>query len=614
MSRFFYAIPLLLYFSLFLTYPCSSQVLDYRTEINVDDNQVKTTIKTIRFQINSKDENGLSHIQIPHSSKQNFTLLYAKIFDTQNNELRKLKKKEVTSRNYKTNSVFHQDNEITEFDLYWNEYPYQVEYSYEIKEAEFIYITHWSPLLFKGIDSKNANLIVTIPKGYEVNYNNTSSYTFSQEELENGDRLTWAIQNSHHIEPEIYGPAQDELYESVVIVPNNFKYGIKGSNQSWSSFGDWIMRLNKNTDILPKEEVNQIKELVNGITDTTEIIRTLYHKLQDETKYVNVAIDIGGLKSYPASFVSKTKYGDCKALTTYMKSMLNGLGIKSYYTLVNAGSKVSSIDTSLPGQQFNHVILMVPQAKDTIWLENTSKSAPFNQPNDFTQNRYGLIVDGTDSRLVQLPRLTLDDVLVRKDLTIENSDSKNNNFQATLTLKGADYDHLNYLNKKGDEKSIVINLKRNLGFKNIVISDWTIKESHRDNPSIQAIVSGTSKDIVREIGNMTVLANLLIEIPDFNRPNKRKSPVVFYYPLNEKHTITFKGFEDISKVDLPQNINIKSPFGHYTVSHEIRDNSLVSQEHLLLFTQTIALENYSDFYDFIEKINDYKTNAKIVFQ
>ena len=95
-----------------------------------------------------------------------------------------------------------------------------------------------------------------------------------------------------------------------------------------------------------------------------------------------------------------------------MKSALATVGIESYYTLIYGDSKPIKIDQRIPSQQFNHVILCVPLEQDTVWLENTSSSSPFNYLGVFTQNRKGLLVNGDKSELVNTPALTQEQCLI----------------------------------------------------------------------------------------------------------------------------------------------------------------------------------------------------------
>ena len=92
-------------------------------------------------------------------------------------------------------------------------------------------------------------------------------------------------------------------------------------------------------------------------------------------RYVSIQLGIGGFKPSAAKFVDEKKYGDCKALTNYMKNLLSVVGIASYPALINAGYNKYPADTRFPSDPFNHVILCVPMEKDTVWLECTSNNA-----------------------------------------------------------------------------------------------------------------------------------------------------------------------------------------------------------------------------------------------
>jgi hypothetical protein len=103
-------------------------------------------------------------------------------------------------------------------------------------------------------------------------------------------------------------------------------------------------------------------------------------------------------------------YGDCKALTNFMKSLLDYAGIESYYTTVQSGRQPGEILREIPSQQFNHAVLTVPLGNDTLWLENTSNSNPFGYAGTSIRNRTALLVDHGRSRLIRIPALREDEV------------------------------------------------------------------------------------------------------------------------------------------------------------------------------------------------------------
>ena len=130
-------------------------------------------------------------------------------------------------------------------------------------------------------------------------------------------------------------------------------------------------------DILDKEYADKAVELVKNIPVRRDKIKALYEYMQKNTRYFSVSFGIGGYQPIPANEVAKNGYGDCKALSNYMKALLKTVGIESYYTLAKAG-EYQYMQADFPSQQFNHVILCVPDNQEMIWLECTSQTKPFN--------------------------------------------------------------------------------------------------------------------------------------------------------------------------------------------------------------------------------------------
>ena len=592
-----------------------SQVLNYKTKVTIDKNGKKNTERIVLIQINSKDENWLSHVELRHNPNQEFSFNYAYLLSKEGNTIKKLKKKELLTRNDLSNKAFYQDDLITEFDLYWNQYPYRIEYSYTIEEEEYLNVAWWTPLLFKNVITIKSSLEVILPSDFKVKVQQSDNIIFNESKEDDMKKLNWSSDLVSQLQSEFYSPATENLIPIVKLVPNEFKYGITGKTDTWASFGLWLNELNYGTDQLTLQEKWKIEKLVDTIKDRNEIIKTIYYYLQDQTKYVNVAIDVGGLKSYPASYVCENKYGDCKALTTYMKAMLKSVGIESLYTIIKAGDDHSEIDINLPSQQFNHVILMIPSEKDTIWLENTSSALPFDYLGTFTQNRYALAINGEKSELIKTPELSIEDVLIKRNYNFQVT--SNNEVQANidLILRGNSFENFRHFISKKDEDLQINEINRYQGIKGFKVNNWDIIDFHRDSTFLHLNIAGTSSSILREIGKLHVINPLRIELPNFENINERKLDVVINIPINkfDKSVYNLQNFEQ-KEIQVPKGIGIESEYGVYSAVFKKKNNELIVFEKFTLFANKISVDNYRNFYDFIDSINTYKKKTSILIK
>ncbi len=591
-----------------------SQVINYDTKVIINDKGKKITERTVLVQVNNKQENWLSHIEMRHNPKQEFTFNYANIFNSNGDIVRKLKKKELITRNELSYKTYYQDDLVSEFDLYWNQYPYRIEYSYTIEEDEYLYIAWWTPLLYANATTIESSLEINLPADYVI-YINSLENTFEEYKIEGRKILSWQSQIVKMPKHEIYAPPTEKLIPIVKIVPPDFKYGVSGVSKSWSSFGLWLDKLNKGTDQITLQEKQTIESLIDSIDNRNEIIKKIYHYLQDHTKYVNVTIDVGGLKSYPASYVCTNKYGDCKALTTYMKAMLKSVGIESFYTTIKAGENEAAIDLNLPCQQFNHVILMIPSINDTLWLENTSNALPFNYLGTSTQNRYALVVNGEESQLVKTPELLPAHVMLERDYNFQLSNNDEARIELNVTLRGNEFEDYRYLISEKDEKHQNEEILKHSGIGSFNVDEWSVSDFERDSSFVHLDVMGTSPSIVRKIGSLWAINPLRIDLPDFEQPNQRELAVIINYPISrsDKSVYELQIFEN-SDIQIPEGIRIESKYGRYYSSYKKESNKLIVDEIFVLFANEIPIDKYKDFYQFIESINTHKKKTVILIK
>lgn len=283
-------------------------------------------------------------------------------------------------------------------------YPCTIETSYTIDVSSYIGLPGW--VLANNEESTELfRFVVKTPKELDIRHRSMNMNLEPQiTEDDKQKTYTWESRNAIAKKIEKGGYAGNQS-AYVQIVPNVFEYdGFRGQFKTWSDFGRWSYQLYEETNPFSEERIQQIQSLVNGANDEKEKIRILYAYLKKNMRYVSIQLGIGGFKPFAVKFVDEKKYGDCKALTNYMRYLLKTVGIKAYPALINTYYYSAPADPSFPASPFNHVILCVPLKNDSVWLECTSRYNATGELGNFTENKNALLLTENGGVLVPTPR------------------------------------------------------------------------------------------------------------------------------------------------------------------------------------------------------------------
>lgn len=586
-----------------------AELLTQKTRIEVTNDKL-TKEYLFEIKINNRAGEEFTKIGIPFSKLIKVRNIEAFITDNNNKIVKRLTKNDLTEKSAITNFSFYEDNMVKEFTLKHNTYPYTITYSFQQQESEFLFIDHWIPVISEIVPTKNAELEIVTPIDYQFSYtsNNTSSPVIDS--LENNVHYTWTTSYTNIVKPEIYSPPVSAFFPEVIVIPQKFKFEISGSFENWVSFGNWQYKLLTGLNDLPENEKAQVKSLIQNTVGDKEKIRILYHYLQDQTRYINISIDTGGLKPHPASYVSQNKYGDCKALTNYMKAILDFAGIKSYYTKVNAGNPTFKINKEFPSQQFNHIILYIPLENEDIWLDCTSKTA-FNYLGTFTQNRDVFVIDHQKSHFLTTPEMTLADSKESRTITFKyNFQEVNANFE--YKFYGNMYEKFAMLNSglnKSEKSRYLRNNFMEYGFE---LNEYNFKEINRDSTFIEFTCSASARNIYKLLGNEMVIAVIPFSLPQFTKPAERKMPVQIDFPICKTDTLIYDipaGFILHEKAD---DFSVKTEFGEYSVQFVQEAAKIFVIKSFKLHAGNYPLNKYDDFYSFYKLVNQKDKNIQLL--
>ena len=615
-KTFFQSIQLFLIFiACFNVIPSLAEIPDavlvnQQTNILVKNNKLITT-HSFELRINNRLGEKYTEISIPFSKMIKVSKIEGYIKNKDGLVIKKLKSGDIVERSTMADFSLYEDKFVKEFTLIHNVYPYTLYYSYQLLEAEFLGIDEWIPVKNNEIPTLRAVLTLDVPLDYKISTTSHLIDSIKTDTVDTSIKYTWKASYSKQYVPEIFSPGERLCFPEVDIVPQKFKYDQEGSFASWKTYGNWLYRLMDELSYLPEDEQRKISSLLVGVSDDKEKIKILYHYMQDATRYINISIKTGGMKPYPASYVAINKYGDCKALSNYFKSVLSYIGIKSFYTNVCGESQIKKIDLAFPSQQFNHAILCVPLPKDTFWLDCTS-DGPFNYLGTFTQNRYAFLVEKENSHFNKTPALSTMDVLESRTIHIHSESENDITADFHTVLKGESFENLTGLTISVSESRKSQYIRNNFIASGFDLKEYQLIPANRDSTFITLNYTAKANKLYKKYGNELLMPILPFSIPAFKEPKNRKNAVQLNFPINKQDSIVYEIPAGYQVSGMPKDQTIHSLFGNYSIRFQQNKNTVVVFKNFILNAGEYSLSQYKDFFAYIKKVYDIENYSYIV--
>ncbi|HEX2535165.1 MAG TPA: DUF3857 domain-containing protein, partial [Chitinophagaceae bacterium] len=326
------------------------------------------------------------------------------VYDAAGNEWKRFSRKDFSLAAAYDGISLITDDKVLSFDVPTPGTPCTLEVQYTYEVTGYISL----PDTYLAQPKRGTELFrctVSVPAELDIRYR-SRNIGIKPEVRSEGNRkvYTWEAQGLKPAKVEADGFAATKYLPVLELEPNAFDYdGYKGTFRSWKEFGAWSYPFYVEEAPFAPNRVQEIRDLVKDKEGRREKAEALYAYLQQNMRYVSIQLGIGGFKPFTARFVDEKKYGDCKALTNYMKHLLATVGITAHPALVNAGYDEVPVDPSFPSNKFNHVVLCVPDGKDTLWLECTAKTGRPGFLGAWTENRNALLLTPSGGILVRTP-------------------------------------------------------------------------------------------------------------------------------------------------------------------------------------------------------------------
>jgi len=546
----------------------------------------------------------LANILIYYDSFSKVNNIIGTVYDKNGNKVKKIKKSEI--QDYSTFADFSliDDSRIKYYTPLMPTCPFTIEYEYLITYSTSMFYPQWYIFPDYKVSVQSSSYNVISDEKYYRYFEKNFDDKFPITKTNYPESVKWRVSNLKAVEKEPYSPDYTEFMPILYFAPNNFKMeGYTGNMENWQNFGKWIYELNSTKNNLSDETKSKIKLLIANTTDTIEMVKILYEYMQSKTRYVSIQLGIGGFQPFESKFVDEKGYGDCKALSNYMYSILDAAGIKSNYILVRAGEDAANIMTEFTLSQFNHATLCVPINNDTIWLECTSQKMPFGFIGTFTDNRDVLLITDDGGKIVHTKEYKQSENIKSTKAIVKIDSIGAANAEINIKYSGLKYDDaMSYLYLTTDEQKK--QLYETIDIADFQILNYKITENKALIPSINQELNISSNNYATLSGKrMFLTLNMLSKITE--APTKvdfRQTEVEIKRGYIDSDTIEYEIPQSFKIEYLTTNQTIDSDFGNYKIEISKSENKIMYIRTLTINKGNYPAEKYEDLIDFIKQI------------
>jgi hypothetical protein len=555
------------------------------------------------------DEKGkdFGNLIIPYDKSQKITSITGRSYNQLGITNDKLKNSAIQDLNYTSAGAIYDDLRVKVADFSNDTYPYTVEYSYEIEYNGLLGYPEWSPLNDFRVSIEKSNYRFIYPKELEVRFKefNLSDSAKKESTFENKKVIEWEIDSLKAWKEEPYAPPLSNFSPKVISAPTSFIYeGSNGKMNTWEELGKWNNLLNEGRDKLPDNRKSEIQNLVKGIKDSAEMVNTLYRYMQGRTRYVGIQLGLGGWQPFPAETVDRLGYGDCKALSNYMKAILNCAGIRSLYTVAGTGINYGINMNDFPSMgQNNHVILCVPLKSDTVWLECTSQKTPMGYLGASTSGKNVLLITPNGGKIVRTPLLTSEANQQTRSALVSIDPDGIVNAEVTTKYAGYQYDNVSPIldeSFKEQEKAIY----DDLGVTGATIVNFAYDVKKGKIPEAQERIILTSDKYTTKTGTrMFVPLNMFNQrrsIP--SKVENRKMPIRQTYAYFDKDSIIYQLPKGYTLETLPKSKTFTTRFGEFKSSIRTDSDKVIYIREIKIFKGDYPKETYPELVEFYSNI------------
>lgn len=576
----------------------------------VDDLDIKVKdVKSILTKAGEKN----SSVNIFYDKYYKVSNLKVRIIDEFGKVSRTYSKKDFEDFSGTGSSGLYTDDRVLSLGVTSINYPYTIETTYEINTSDTAFIPSFRPYNRGNVSVENADVTFINKSGIRLRHKILDTNLGNVTVKDNGNQLSFSYANVMAVNDEKYAPDLETLIPRVDFSLEKFSLaGKKGDLETWKAFGLWYNTLLEPVSVITPNIQKEVDALQLSGT-VSEKVKKLYQYMQDKTRYVNVAIGIGGWQPSPADDVRRKGYGDCKGLTNYMRVLLKAANIPAYYAIIYNDFTPKKFDPDFPKMGGNHVILMVPTEKGNVWLENTSQKIAFNHIGFKNSNRNVMLVKEDGIELMNTPVYKTEDSRENLRFNAKINEDLSLTGEAQFKFEGGLYDYTYFYDglPNDDLKERLKSQFANLKFQNLVVNSL---KNDRNEGTLGMDLSFVANNFSKKLNNDIFFPVIPLGQNSFYLDNStdRSLPLEIPFAYNDNYEIVYTLPNGYKLSEIPKAITLESIYGRYELTIENQNNNLIVKRKVYINKDLIPKEDIKKYSDFRKKISQYDSTKLLI--
>ena len=383
------------------------------------------------------------------------------------------------------------------------------------------------------------------------------------------------------------------------------KYSVQFSTfPSWQQVGEWYGKLAQPQTKVTPEIQAKADALVMDIPAVPARIQAIYDFVSSRIRYIGLSFGIGRYQPHTATDVLENEYGDCKDKHTLLAALLKAEGIEAWPVLIHTSMKLDE-DVPSPGQ-FDHLITVVPQGKQFLWLDTTPEVAPYGMLLNGLRDKQALVVPITAASFLMKtpadpPFPAEDHFIMRGELNNEGTFRGH----GEMTLRGDDevvYREVFHSSARAKWQDVMQAISQRLGF------GGEVSNVQVDEPDATHQPFHISYDYLRkkygdwddrQITPPTpgIPMNLLDEDKKPKSPIEPGSSGTTIYTAEVTLTAG-------ATMEAPANVDLKTAFAEYHAKYSFTNGKFLAERRLVLLKAEVPIDDWQKYVTFQKEVTE----------